>query len=245
MAITKRKTYFYNPTCKQINAILSQGWRITSVNSASCHMGNVTSVLQDPSDNFTLCFEQCDGGEEYYCLQRFLYYSLWSKEEYANAIAEIEEYRKQGACIIATLSVGRVGLTLGKQIVPPMLSVLGKDKVEILYYIIIPKNLVRDCDEEYSFDAMLSYLGFRVHPVMCRIGYWICVFWAGCNAFIDKGSYAFLSWLLFIFLFLTLLVSGVHEFWYFFYYRLYRRKYSFRYRVKMLEKQCQETEVDF
>lgn len=38
------------------------------------------------------------------------------------------------------------------------------DKVDVLYYIIVPKMYVRKYDEEKSNDEMLTYLEFKVYP---------------------------------------------------------------------------------
>lgn len=237
MAVTKKKTYIFAPTCKQINAILRKGWKVTFVNDIMCQKGDVISIPQEEQDGFSMLFEKCDNNEEYYCLQRFVYYTLWSEEEYAKAMEEIEAYRKQGAYIITALPSGKAALTWKKEIVPPLLSVLEKEKVDVLYYIIIPKAHVKDCDEERSFNEMLTYLGFRVYPdVVCRMSFLPCVILAVWNILIDEGAFlAFFNWSAFL-VFFGLFCLGARDFFWFFSYRLYRKEYSFRYRVSTLTK---------
>lgn len=157
----KKKKYASPPTYKQINSILSKGWKLTSINSMSCLDGETISIKKQ--DGYLLSFEKCNNNKEYYCLQRFIYYSLWSREEYDKAREEIEEYKSRGACIISTVLGDRVALTRYKEVVPPLLSCM-KEKVDVLYYIILPKEYVRKHDEKKADNEMLTYLGFRVYP---------------------------------------------------------------------------------
>ena len=239
MTATKKKRYYSPPTCKQINSILSKGWKLTSINSMSCLEGETISIKKQ--DGYLLSFEKCNNDEEYYCLQRFIYYNLWSKKEYDKAIEEIEEYKSRGACIISTVLGDRVALTRYKEVIPPLLSSLD-NKVDVLYYIILPSKQVTKQNEKRAIDEMLTYLGFKTYPnVLFGMSLFlliivdiICVLWADVSFDFIFKSIGFL--LPFI-----LLCFCMKDCYYFFYYRLYRKQYSFRYQVKMLDKnQCEK-----
>lgn len=157
MFVSQNKNFFLAPTYQQINRILNKGWKLETVNSVSCVKGDVVSI--DDSEKYSFSFKQCREGEQYYCIQRFLYYLLWSEKEYQQAIKEIEEYKEKGAYIISTYSAMVID-SLGSNVyVPPVLSAIPDKKVNILYYIIIPKKYVTEQEENCSYDAMLKCLG--------------------------------------------------------------------------------------
>lgn len=231
----KDKKYFSPPTCKQINAILSKGWKLTSINSKSCLGGEIISIKKE--DSYLLSFDKCNVNEEYYCLQRFIYYTLWSVEEYTRAMEEIGEYKKQGACIISTILGNKVALTRFKEVIPPLLSSM-EDKVDVLYYIILPKKWVNRQDEKKADDEMLIYLGFKTYPnVLFGMSLFVLlmidvslVLWAEVSfGFLFKSSAVILPFILFCFC--------IKDCYCFFRYRLYRKEYSVRYFLRKKKKE--------
>ena len=157
MLPTKTKKYFLAPTYKQINSVLNKGYMLESVNSVPCMNEGIVSV--ENSEKYSFLFSQCQDNEEYCCLQYFIYYSLWSEEEYEQVMKGIEEYKEKGAYIISTYSVEVIDSLDSNASVPSVLSSFPEEKINTLYYIIIPKKYVTEQEENCSCDAMLKCLG--------------------------------------------------------------------------------------
>lgn len=236
MKVMKNKKYFLAPTYQQINRILNKGWRLEAVNSVPCVKGDLVSIVD--SEKYSFSFKQCRKGEQYYCLQRFLYYSLWSEKQYQQAIKEIEEYKEKGAYIISTYSAMVIDSLKPNVYIPPVLSAVPDKKVDILYYIILPKKYVTEQEENSSYDDMLKCLG----AINSQCAYDGIYFLLGAIIFalmaIWKESGFIYYCLLFGFLIYSLsFFSCIRDVFNFFRYRLYRKKYSWRYFSKMLNKQ--------
>lgn len=223
----KKKKYSSPPTYKQINSILCERWKLTSINSVNCLNGGIVSIEND--DKYLFLFEQCQEGEEYYCLQRFVYYSLWSQEQYQQAMKEIEEYKNQGAYIISTYSIEATDSVGDKVIVPPLLSTFPEASVDIIYYIIIPRKYVMEQDERCSYDEMLKCLGaftyantyYNIHFLIVAISFLLMALW-------KESGYIYICLLIGFFIYLLSSFSNIQYIYYFFRYRLYRKEYSWK-----------------
>ena len=213
----KRKTYYSAPTYKQINSILKRGWKLTSFNSATCLKGEVISKKE--TDTYSFFFEKCTGSEEFYCLQYFIGYTLWSEEQYQQAVKKLEEYKKRGAYIISAYHATRGAMSEN----PALISSLEGEGEDLLYYIFLQKERVNEQDEESSYDAMLKFLGFSTYSNALH----------GLLLFVLFTLYTLLISFLSI---LVVVCFFIKDCYYFLRYRLYRKKeYSLKYFMKMLK----------
>lgn len=217
----KKMKYFGFPTYKRINSILNNGWKLTSVNSALCK--EKTIVLTENKKVNSFSFEKSD--KNYYCLQRFLYYTLWSEEEYLETMKEIEEYQRQGAYIISTWHIEKSDIIhdeFPKADVEAAVSKLVGDGRDLLYYIILPEERVKKQDIEKSYDNMLKFLGFDIYATINGDG------------IIDILA------LFYIGIFTLGHCFNIRSYYYFFRYRLYRKEYSVRYFLRKRKKKERE-----
>lgn len=250
LSAIKKKIYFSPPTCKQINSILSKGWKPKSINSTLCIEGDMVSGGK--SKRYFFSFEKCDNNEKYYCLQCFMLPALFSEEEYDKLIEEMEGYQKQGAYIISAWHIKKDKTSsLRKEILgDAFLSDNVKSNVinffeeeqGFLYYIILPISKVKEQDKEQSYDGMLKYLAFRIYANIDK--WWLIIF---LFLILNVGEVFVwgmkdLSVLQFINLGIFLFYFFYHfpDYYYFFRYRLYRKEYSVRNFLRKTKKKERE-----
>ena len=242
----KIKKYYGFPTYKRINSILSKGWKLVSVNSVLCREQNIVLVENKMINSFS--FEKCDG--ECYCLQRFLYYSLWSEDDYTKAMQEIQEYQEQGAYIISTWHIDKTDIIkddFQNDDKEAVVSKLFGDGRELLYYIILPKKKVKKQDKEKSYDAMLKFLGFDIYAIV-NIDWlmsWLPFFLALGNIFGGVGGDGIIHFLSLIYIGIFVLghCLNVRSYYYYFRYRLYRKEYSVQQFLRERKKKKREVEL--
>lgn len=242
----KKKKYFGFPTYKRINSILNNGWKLTSVNSALCK--EKTIVLTENKKVNSFSFEKSD--KNYYCLQRFLYYTLWSEEEYLETMKEIEEYQRQGAYIISTWHIEKSDIIhdeFPKADVEAAVSKLVGDGRDLLYYIILPEERVKKQDIEKSYDNMLKFLGFDIYATINGDWFlnWLFFFLALGNIFLEVGGDGIIDILALFYIGIFTLghCFNIRSYYYFFRYRLYRKEYSVRYFLRKRKKEGTRNEI--
>lgn len=231
MAVTKKKIYFSPPTYKEINSILSKGWKLVSFNSTPCVKGDIISKQQTENTNYVFRFEKCDSDEQYYCLQCFVGYSMWSENQYQEIMGKIEQYRYNGAYII---SVCHAAIDDSTSDVPVPAFSSHKKGEDVLYYIIVPKRSVDERDEESSYDAMLKFLGFSrysnaLHGMILFVLFALYILLISLFGFSSLGILNVLS----IICIILTLCFYVKDCYYFFRYQMYKKKeYSLKYFMK-------------